>query len=177
MSETSEMSQTRKQIPVDEHASAIQLPGRVLNEICTHALETRPEECCGLVTGVDADRFREVYRCRNTMTLQHQNDPESYPRDGREAYYMSETDYLRALEDAETRGESVTAVYHSHVAAGVYLSEMDQDFANHELFPFPSAAQIVLAVGANAVDRVLGAGIFERDAAGHFKGRPLEVGE
>ena len=69
----------------------------------------------------------------------------------------------------------MTAVYHSHVSAGVYLSEMDQDFANHELFPFPLAAQIVLAVGADAVDRVIAAGIFERDASGRFRGRPLEV--
>jgi hypothetical protein len=54
---------------------------------------------------------------------------------------------------------------------------MDQDFADHELFPFPMAAQIVLAVGANAVDRVLAVGIFERDRTGQFRGRPLEAGE
>ncbi len=145
----------RVQIPVDTHAPPVVVPGRLLNELCTHALETRPEECCGLVTGVEGGRFRYVYRCRNTMTLQNQNDPLAYPRDGRQAYYMSEVDTLRALKDAENRGEAVTAVYHSHVAVGVYLSEMDQDFADHELFPFPMAAQIVLAVGANAVDRVL----------------------
>ena len=167
----------RENIEFDAGASPVVFPGRLLNELCTHALETRPEECCGLVTGVADDRFRHVYRCRNTMTLQHQNDPVSYPRDGREAYYMSETDYLKALEEAESQGESVTAVYHSHVAAGVYLSEMDQDFADHALFPFPDAAQIVLAVGASAVDRVLGAGMFERDDAGRFRGRPLEAGE
>ncbi len=165
------------QIQLDTHARAVALPGRLLNELCTHALETRPEECCGLVTGVDGSRFRHVYRCRNTMTLQHQNDPVAYPRDGRQAYYMSEVDTLRALKDAESRGEAVTAIYHSHVAVGVYLSEMDQDFADHELFPFPLAAQIVLAVGANAVDRVLAVGIFERDPAGEFRGRPLEAGE
>ena len=50
---------------------------------------------------------------------------------------------------------------------------MDQDFADHQLFPFPLAAQIVLAVGANAV----AVGIFERDHKGQFRGRPLEAGE
>jgi proteasome lid subunit RPN8/RPN11 len=165
----------RDPISVDTQARPLSMPGRLLNELCAHALETRPEECCGLVTGVPEDRFRRVHRCRNTMTLQHQNDPASYPRDGREAYYMSEVDYLRALKDAESQGETVTAVYHSHVAAGVYLSQMDQDFADHELFPFPRAAQIVVAVGANAVDRVLGVGIFERDTRGLFRGRPLEA--
>ena len=166
-----------EQIPVDPHAPPVAVAGRLLNELCSHALETRPEECCGLVTGVEGDRFRHVYRCRNTMTLQHQNDPVAYPRDGRQAYYMSEVDTLRALKEAESRGEAVTAVYHSHVAVGVYLSEMDQDFADHELFPFPTAAQIVLAVGANAVDRVLASGIFERDPTGQFRGRPLEAGK
>jgi proteasome lid subunit RPN8/RPN11 len=128
------------------------------------------------VTGVEGEPFRQVHRCRNTMTQQHQNDPENFPRDGTQAYYMSELDYLRAQKEAEARGEQVTAVYHSHVAAGVYLSEMDQDFANHELFPFPDAAQIVLAVGAQKVDRVLSAGIFERDVRGRFRGRRLEAG-
>lgn len=167
----------REQIQLDTDASPVLVPGRLLNELCTHALETRPEECCGLVTGLDGDRFRSVYRCRNTMTQQHQNDPAAYPRDGRQAYYMSEVDTLRALAEAETRGESVTAVYHSHVELGVYLSEMDQDFADHELFPFPQAAQVVLAVGADAVDRVQGAGIFERDSRGRFQGRWLEAAQ
>ena len=162
-------------IPVDSHAAAVEIPGRILNELCSHALETRPEECCGLVAGVEGDRFRHVYRCRNTMTLQHQNDPVAYPRDARQAYYMSEVDTLRVLEEVESRGEAVTAVYHSHVATGVYLSAMDQGFADHELFPFPTAAQIVLAVGANTIDRVLAAGIFERDTIGQFRGRPVEA--
>ncbi len=167
----------REQIPLDANAKPVSVPGRLLNELCSHALETRPEECCGLVTGVPGDRFRSVHRCRNTMTLQHENDPVNYPRDGRQAYYMSEVDYLRAQKEAERCGETITAIYHSHVSAGVYLSEMDQDFANHELFPFPLAAQIVLAVGPSVGDRVLAAGIFERDPAGSFHGRPLEAGE
>ena len=166
----------RDSIPVDQQLEPASIPGRILNELCAHALETRPEECCGLLTGVHGDPFRTAYRCRNEMTLQQQNDPQRYPRDGREAYYMSEVDYLRALRDAESSGERVTAVYHSHVSAGVYLSEMDQDFAEHELFPFPDAAQIVLAVGTSAVDRILAAGIFERDPeSGLFRGRRLEA--
>ncbi len=109
----------REQNPDDTLATPEAVEGRLLNELCTHALETRPEECCGLVTGVDGSRFRHVYRCRNTMTLQHQNDPVAYPRDGRQAYYMSEVDTLRALKEGVCRGEEVTAVYHCDVAVGV----------------------------------------------------------
>lgn len=165
---------SRDRIFVDPRLAPTPISGRILNELCSHALETRPEECCGLILGTEDERFRAVHRCRNNMTLQHQSDPEHYPRDGREAYYMSEVDTLRAQQEAESRGECVTGVYHSHVAAGVYLSEMDQEFAEHELFPFPLAAQIVLAVGASGVDRIRGAGIFERDpATGRFRGRAL----
>lgn len=149
------------------------IPGRVLNEMCGHALETLPEECCGLVTGCDGNRFRSVYRCRNMMTLQHRSDPVAYPRDGREAYYMSEVDYLKAQRGAQECGEVVTAVYHSHVAAGAYLSEMDQEYAEHELFPFPEAAQIVLAVGEAKVVEV---GVFHREpGANAVTGRCVEV--
>jgi len=165
----------RDRIEIDPDRSAVLIPGRLLNEMCTHALETRPEECCGLVAGTSERGFLTVHRCRNNMTQQHQLDPTTYPRDGREAYYMSEVDYLRALQEALRDGSQVMAVYHSHVAAGAYLSEMDQDFADHALFPFPSAAQIVLAVAGSTVLRVQGAGIFERDpSTGRFRGRTLK---
>lgn len=84
---------------------------------------------------------------------------------------MSETDYLKALENAETQGETVSAVYHSHVGAGAYFSEMDQEFAEHELFPFPDVAHIVVAVWDEQVSQV---GVFERNGAGApFSGRSL----
>ena len=73
------------------------------------------------------------------MTLWHQRDPVSYPRDGREGFYMNEQDYLRADEEATLRGELINCIYHSHVEAGAWFSEMDQDFAEQPLFPFPDA--------------------------------------
>ncbi len=88
----------RDRIFVDPQLAPTPIAGRVLNELCSHALETRPEECCGLILGTQDERFRVVRRCRNNMTLQHQSDPKRYPRDGREAYYMSEIDYLRAQQ-------------------------------------------------------------------------------
>ena len=56
---------------------------------------------------------------------------------------------------------------------GAYLSESDLKFADHVLFPFPDAAQIVLAVFDRKVKAV---GIFERDAGARaFVGRALEA--
>jgi proteasome lid subunit RPN8/RPN11 len=87
---------------------------------------------------------------------------------------MSENEYLRALEEAQARQESVTAVYHSHFGQGCYLSQDDLAFAAHPLFPFPEAAQIVVSVLG---DRVQEVGLFEPTglAVPPFLGRRLEA--
>ena len=77
------------------------------------------------------------------------------------------------LKDSKQRGEVVTAIYHSHVGAGAYFSELDQEFAEHELFPFPGVAQVVMAVWDAKVAQV---GLFERDStADGFLGRRVEA--
>ena len=159
-----------RRVDVDEALAPVTVPGRVLNELCAHALETLPEECCGLIAGSAAERFGHVIRCRNDMTSLHHRDPDTYPRDGRRAFYMNEHDYLRAQERADAAGEQVTAVYHSHVGVGAYLSELDLEYAEHELFPFPRAAHIVLAVYERKVGSL---GLFERDPGIGFVGRAL----
>jgi proteasome lid subunit RPN8/RPN11 len=162
----------RRRLDVDEALPPVVIPGRILNELFTHALETLPEECCGLIVGDEGEPFRRLVRCRNDMTQRHRSDPDRYPRDAREAFYMNEIDYLRALEQAEDAGEGVTAVYHSHVGSGAYLSEMDLEYAESEWFPFREADQIVVAVFER---RVTGVGIFQRMAIGRpFLGRRLE---
>jgi proteasome lid subunit RPN8/RPN11 len=165
----------RGRVDPDPLLLPVRIPGRVMNELCNHALESEPEECCGLLTGHRGERFANIYRCRNDMSARHTADPERYPRDGTRAFLMNEVDYVRAQADAEARGESVTAVYHSHVGAGAYFSEMDQEFAASAFFPFPEASHIVLSVWEH---RVAGAGIFERDpTSGRFVGSLIEVGE
>lgn len=164
----------RRRIEVDPNLDPVVLPTSVLNEIFAHAREVTPEECCGLITGGDDARYQHVVRCRNDMTLWHRRDSETYPRDGTQGFYMNEQDYLRADEAASARGERVTCVYHSHVECGAYFSEMDQDFASQELFPFPDADHLVVAVTAGkVVDQVL----FRREPGGdRFGGRPVAHG-
>jgi proteasome lid subunit RPN8/RPN11 len=163
----------RTRIDLDPSLPPVAISGRVLNEICAHARETQPEECCGLIMGNGIERFRSVHRCRNEMTLQHKKDPESYPRDGRKAFYMNELDYMKAQKQAEEEGEQPSAIYHSHVGAGAYFSEMDQQFAEDVLFPFPGVAHIVIGIWERQVTEV---GIFESEENGAgFVGRQLEV--
>jgi proteasome lid subunit RPN8/RPN11 len=133
----------------------------VLNEICAHALETLPEECCGLLIGDERNPYR--------LTQHHLRDPKRFPRDGQQGFHMNELDYLQAIERAEARGERVTVVYHSHVDCGLYFSELDQEYAEQELFPFPDVEHLVVSV---VNGRVGGLGLFKRDAEGDgFLGR------
>jgi proteasome lid subunit RPN8/RPN11 len=106
------------------------------------------------------------------MTRLHRADPVTHPRDGTRAFYMNELDYLRVSEEAAPRGRVVTAVYHSHVGAGAYFSELDQEFARQPLFPFPDADHIVLAVFDRRVSEL---GLFRADPAGGFTGRSVVV--
>jgi adenylyltransferase/sulfurtransferase len=159
----------RRRIEVDADAPPLLVPAAILNEVFAHAREADPEECCGLLTGTAEAPFLHVVRCRNDMTRHHRRDPETYPRDGREGFYMNEPDYLRAEDEAQTRGERITGVYHSHVEAGAYFSEMDQDFASEPLYPFPDADHLVVSViGGKVVDQA----VFRRDpVSGAFVGR------
>jgi proteasome lid subunit RPN8/RPN11 len=160
-------------VEIDASEPPRQVPPRVLNEILAHARESFPEECCGLVLGDAGERFRHVVRCRNVMTQRHLDDPGTWRGDNRSGYYMSTEDQERARKQARDTGQRVTAVYHSHVGSGAYLSDMDLAYAEHPLFPFPEAAQIVVAVIS---DKVEGVGLFERGApGGDFAGRRVEL--
>lgn len=156
-------------VEVDAALPPARLPGPVVNEVCAHALESLPEECCGLVTGGGRWRHARVFRCRNEMTRLHGEDPVAHPRDGRTAFWMNERDYARARDQAEALGETVTAIYHSHVDYGAYLSELDVQWAERPLFPFPRADHLVVSV---CEGRVRELALFERDAGrGGFRGR------
>jgi proteasome lid subunit RPN8/RPN11 len=158
-------------VDVDSSLPPLVLPGRILNELCAHALETLPEECCGLILGAPQLRFRELVRCRNEMTRLHLADPHGHPRDGSTAFWMNESDYAHAHALADAAGQAVTAVYHSHVDVGAYLSELDLAYAEDAAFPFPGADQIVIAVQER---RVVAAGLFQREGVGKpFVGRTV----
>lgn len=152
------------------------IPNEILHEICQHALDVAPEECCGLLLGDEAGWARRVVRITNVMTKMHAADPEAFPRDARHAYYMSEVEYLRAVQEAEAQEQRVTAVYHSHFGQGCYLSPDDVAFATHPLFPFPGAAQIVVSLLDGEVKQ---AGVFEPiplpSGGSGFVGRALEA--
>jgi len=127
-------------VDVDGSLEPVEIPAWIVNEMLKHARESLPDECCGLLFGLAARDYRRRVGCLNAMNLRHEDDPIAFPRDARSAYWMSEEDYLRACEEAEERGEQLTAVYHSHVGTDAYLSDLDLAYAG------PGADQIVIAV-------------------------------
>jgi proteasome lid subunit RPN8/RPN11 len=180
-------------VEVDRALQPVEIPRRIVLELMAHARETLghpgrapSEECCGLIVGGTDERFRRLVRCRNEMTQRHRADPVAFPRDGQTAFWMNEADYVNTREEAEAAGERVTAIYHSHVGEGVYLSAMDLEYAQHVLFPFPDADQIVVAVASPDAGHlgmrldhdgcVQDIGIFRWDAAaGSFRGHRVKA--
>jgi len=163
-----------ERIDLDPTLESRSISSDVLHEICQHAMDVAPEECCGLILGSTETEWTRVVRVTNVMTKMHVADPKAFPRDARHAYYMSHTEYLRATQEAETRGEFVSAIYHSHFGQGCYLSQDDLAFAAHPLFPFPAAAQFVVSLLGDGVTEV---GIFEKseEPNSRFVGRRLKA--
>jgi proteasome lid subunit RPN8/RPN11 len=161
----------RERIFVDRDAVPLTVPAPVLAELHEHARETHPEECCGLVLGREAGEWERVVRCRNEMTRLHRQNPELYPRDGREAFHMNEADVLAAQRQADEYGWQVTGVYHSHADAGPYFSTLDQEFATQPGFPFPGVRHIVVSLLEGRVTEV--AAFVPEDSPAGFAGRLL----
>src|SRR3974390_3372775 len=73
-----------------------------------HAIETYPEECCGLIFADGSLR-----RGRNIQSALHAANPVGFSRDGRRAYIFAVEDML-VLENSFDTANPVVVIYHSH---------------------------------------------------------------
>ena len=77
----------------------------------------------------------------------HAQDPTSFPRDSRTAYFIDPSDLLRIQREARQKGCEIRAIYHSHVDAGAYFSEEDERIALSEGEPaYPGVSYLVVSV-------------------------------
>jgi proteasome lid subunit RPN8/RPN11 len=90
----------------------------LLAELIAHAREEAPNECCGVVAVEPGSppRAAERYRALNTAA-----SPLRFEVDGREL--------LAAMEEIESNGFELGAVYHSHTRSAPYPSQTDINFA------------------------------------------------
>lgn len=107
-------------------------------EVCSHAREARPAECCGLAGGV-AGRATSIYRLTNVAA-----DPLT-------AYEAAPRELFGAQRLMRGRGEELVAIYHSHPrSANPSPSERDVRLAY-----YPQAVHLIVGftAGGEAVVR------------------------
>src|SRR5512140_635585 len=133
----------------------MRLSREAIEVISSQAKKEYPSECCGIVTGSEADQ--RVHACRNRQDELHAQDPGQHPRTSREAYDMDRNEMERVFADAASRGEQVLAFYHSHIDCDAYFSAMDKEvqtvFGEPE---FPGAVHIVVSVNSRTVSEMKG---------------------
>lgn len=133
--------------------ASLTLTEKAWEEISRHAIETFPEECCGVI--LYNGKSDEIRRCKNIQNDLHALDPESYPRNARIAYTMDLTELESIIQEAATSGAKIKAFYHSHPNHEAYFSQEDRAFATPFGEPtFPESAQIVISIYDRAVRRV-----------------------
>jgi [CysO sulfur-carrier protein]-S-L-cysteine hydrolase len=109
----------------------IQLRQEHLEAIITHAQESAPAECCGLVGGDSSVQSRSIYPLRNVAA-----NPEL-------AYEAAPEQLFNAQRLMRERGETLLAIYHSHPRATHPLpSETDVRLAY-----YPSATYLIVGLG------------------------------
>ncbi|MFQ5683019.1 MAG: Mov34/MPN/PAD-1 family protein [Candidatus Binatia bacterium] len=129
------------------------LTEKAWEEISHHAVESFPEECCGIVL---FDGEIDDVRClRNIQNQLHTIDPETYPRDATIAYTMDLKELESIIHEAETTGAKIKAFYHSHPDHEAYFSQEDKAFATPFGEPtFSESVQIVVSIYDRIVRRI-----------------------
>jgi proteasome lid subunit RPN8/RPN11 len=89
---------------------------QVSDAIQSHALETRPEECCGLLAG-DGNVISSAYRLHNEA-----GQPET-------RYFASPEDLFAAMKAMRQEGLEMMGIYHSHPNSPAYPSKSDVELA------------------------------------------------
>jgi proteasome lid subunit RPN8/RPN11 len=133
--------------------TALTLTQKAWEEISLHAIETFPEECCGVI--LHKGKTDDVRRCQNIQDDLHALDSKTYPRNATIAYAMDLKELESIIHEAETTGAKIKAFYHSHPNHEAYFSQEDRAFAT----PFgepthPESAQIVMSIYDRVVKRI-----------------------
>ena len=104
---------------------------RIYYEMLEHARDEAPNECCGLIGGVDGEA-RTLYRARNAEAspLRYNLDPQ---------------DQFRIMTSMEESGEELSAIYHSHTASPAYPSQTDINLA-----AYPDALYLIVSLADSA---------------------------
>ncbi len=107
--------------------STLRIAQSLIDEIVAHAREDAPNECCGMIGGVDGEA-RTVYRAENAEA-----SPLRYSIDAGEQF--------RLMREIEGAGEELAAIYHSHTKSAAYPSQTDVNLAG-----WPEAVYLIVSL-------------------------------
>ena len=94
---------------------------QILDDICQHALQTYPDECCGILVGSDQGNERTVvqaYRARN-VSEQRRND----------RYIIDEKKLIEVMKSVRNSPFDIVGFYHSHPDSASAPSRYDSEHA------------------------------------------------
>jgi [CysO sulfur-carrier protein]-S-L-cysteine hydrolase len=89
----------------------VKISQALIDEMVAHAREDLPNECCGMVAGLDGEAT-EVIRVENAAA-----SPLRYEMDPKAQY--------EAWKSIEDGGRELLAIYHSHTKSAAYPSQTD----------------------------------------------------
>jgi [CysO sulfur-carrier protein]-S-L-cysteine hydrolase len=105
----------------------VRIDPALAQDLVAHAIADLPNECCGMVAGVGG-RATRVLRAANT-----EGSPFMYVMDPREQ--------LRIMDDIDSSGEDLLAIYHSHTRSAAYPSRTDVELAF-----FPDTLYLIVSI-------------------------------
>jgi len=98
-----------------------------VDEMIAHAREDDPNECCGIIAGLDGSAT-QLYRALNAEASPYR-------------YNVDPKDLLRIYRDLDDHGWDVLVIYHSHTHTEAYPSPTDVRLA-----AWPEAYYIVVSL-------------------------------
>ena len=132
-----------------EAETPIAIPAPLLRACFEHGRQTYPEEACGYLTGPENDPrlLDQAHPIPNVQQRLHEEDPVTYPRTAREAYFLDPKVRLPLERRLRAEGQALRVIYHTHPDVGAYFSEEDQRKALWNGEPlFPGVIYLVCGV-------------------------------
>jgi len=127
-------------------------------EMCRHAKDEYPHECCGIIIGHKKDQGEtEIRPCRNIQNQLKEKYPDLYERSADTGYFMDPADVRKAFEESGKNGLEVIGFYHSHPDHDVYWSSEDHKaamWAGTDEPSFPGAINVVISVNRDGVQAI-----------------------
>lgn len=112
--------------------SIIQINTAQIEQIYTHAKNTYPEECCGLLLGRIEGRNKfliEIRQTENCWDAQTADYLPITPGDKRDRFIIDPKVMLQIQKEARDRNLTIIGVYHSHPDHSAIPSEHDRAIA------------------------------------------------